>query len=81
MPRRYRPHIPSRCCSAAPIFKTVQTMAPIAAARPVSPEYLNVSADLQELISSAYASSSPSAASNAFKSYAGMIATDSSAAG
>jgi multiple sugar transport system substrate-binding protein len=67
--------------TAAPIFKTVQTMAPIAAARPVSPEYLNVSADLQELLSSAYADSSPSAASNAFKSYASTIATDSSTAG
>jgi multiple sugar transport system substrate-binding protein len=65
--------------TAAPIFKTVQTMAPIAAARPVSPAYLNVSADLQALISSAYASSSPSAASGAFKNYAGTIATDSSA--
>jgi len=67
--------------TAAPIFKTVQTMAPIAAARPVSPEYLNVSADLQELISSAYANPSPSAASDAFKNYSGTIATDSSAAG
>jgi multiple sugar transport system substrate-binding protein len=67
--------------TAAPIFKTVQTMAPIAAARPVSPAYLNVSADLQELISSAYASSSPSAASNAFKNYASTIATDSNPAG
>jgi multiple sugar transport system substrate-binding protein len=67
--------------TAAPIFKTVQTMAPIAAARPVSPEYLNVSADLQELISSAYANPSPSAASDAFKNYSSTIATDSSAAG
>jgi multiple sugar transport system substrate-binding protein len=67
--------------AAAPIFKTVQTMAPIAAARPVSPDYLNVSADLQELISSAYASSSSSAAANAFTNYAGTIATDSSVTG
>jgi trehalose/maltose transport system substrate-binding protein len=64
----------------APIFKTVQTMAPIAAARPVTPEYLNVSADLQELISSAYASPSQDAASGAFKNYGGTIATDSGAA-
>jgi multiple sugar transport system substrate-binding protein len=67
--------------TSAPIFKTVQTMAPIAAARPVSPAYLNVSADLQELISSAYANPSPSAASDAFKNYSGTIATDSSTAG
>jgi len=67
--------------TAAPIFKTVQTMAPIAAARPVSPDYLNVSADLQELISSAYASPSSSAASSAFTNYAGTIATDSSVTG
>ena len=64
----------------APIFKTVQAMAPIAAARPVTPEYLNVSADLQDLISSAYASPSQSAASGAFKNYVGTIATDSNAA-
>jgi multiple sugar transport system substrate-binding protein len=67
--------------TAAPIFKTVQTMAPIAAARPVSPDYLNVSADLQELISSAYASPSSSAAATAFSNYASTIATDSSVTG
>ena len=64
----------------APIFKAVQAMAPIAAARPVTPEYLNVSADLQDLVSSAYANASQSAASDAFKNYAGTIATDSNAA-
>jgi len=64
----------------APVFKTVQSMAAIAAARPITPEYLNVSADLQDLISSAYASQSQNAASGAFKNYAGPIATDSGAA-
>jgi multiple sugar transport system substrate-binding protein len=67
--------------SNSSLWKTVQTMAPLAAARPVSPAYLNVSADLQELISSAYANSSGSAASDAFKNYASTIATDASAAG
>ena len=76
MPAAYRPSL----FTSAPIFKTVQAMAPIAAARPVTPEYLNVSADLRELISSAYASQSQSAASGAFKNYAGTIATDSGAA-
>jgi multiple sugar transport system substrate-binding protein len=65
--------------AAAPVFKTVQTLAPIAAARPVTPNYPNVSADLQELISSAYANSSSSAAATAFKNYASTIATDASA--
>jgi multiple sugar transport system substrate-binding protein len=66
--------------ASALIFKTVQAMAPIAAARPVTAEYLNVSADLQDLIASAYASPRQSAASGAFKNYAGTIAIDSDAA-
>jgi multiple sugar transport system substrate-binding protein len=64
----------------APIFKAVQAMARIAATRPVTPEYPYVSADLQELISSAYANPSEDAAPDAFKGYAGIIATDSGAA-
>jgi multiple sugar transport system substrate-binding protein len=67
--------------ASSPIWKTVQSMAPIAAARPVSPYYLNVSADLQELMSSAYASPSSSAAATAFKNYASTIATDANPAG
>jgi multiple sugar transport system substrate-binding protein len=63
------------------IWKTVQSFASIAAARPVSPYYLNVSADLQEMISSAYASSSPSAASKAFSSYASTVASDANPSG
>jgi multiple sugar transport system substrate-binding protein len=66
--------------ASAPIFKAVQAMAPIAAARPVTPEYLNVSADLQDLISSAYANPGQSAASGAFKNYVGTIAIDSNTA-
>jgi multiple sugar transport system substrate-binding protein len=64
----------------APIFKAVQAMARIAATRPVTPEYPYVSADLQELISSAYANPGENAASSAFKDYAGIIAADSDAA-
>jgi multiple sugar transport system substrate-binding protein len=63
------------------LWKTVQNFASIAAARPVSPYYLNVSADLQEMISSAYASSSPSAASKAFSSYASTVASDANPSG
>jgi trehalose/maltose transport system substrate-binding protein len=66
--------------ASSPIFKAVQAMAPIAAARPVTPEYLNVSADLQDLISSAYANPGQSAASGAFKTYVGTIAIDSDTA-
>jgi trehalose/maltose transport system substrate-binding protein len=66
--------------SEAPIFKAVQAMARIAATRPVTPDYPYVSADLQELISSAYANPGNNAASAAFKHYAGIIAADSSAA-
>jgi multiple sugar transport system substrate-binding protein len=76
VPAAYTPSL----LTNAPIFKTVQAMAPIAAARPVTPEYLNVSADLQKLISSAYASPSQSAASGAFENFVGTIATDSNAA-
>jgi multiple sugar transport system substrate-binding protein len=75
LPAAYTPAL----FAAAPVFKTVQTMAPVAAARPVSPEYLNVSADLQELISSVYANPSSSAASSAFQTYAPTIASDSGA--
>jgi multiple sugar transport system substrate-binding protein len=76
VPAAYTPSL----FASAPIFKTVQAMAPIAVARPVTAEYLNVSADLQDLISSAYANPSQNAASGAFKNYAGAIATDSNAA-
>jgi multiple sugar transport system substrate-binding protein len=63
------------------LWQTVQSLAGDAAARPVTPYYLNVSADLQEMISSAYASSSSDAASKAFASYASTVATDSNPSG
>lgn len=76
VPSAYTPSL----FASGPIFKAVQAMAPLAAARPVTAEYLNVSADLQDLVASAYANPGQSAASGAFKSYAGTIAIDSNAA-
>jgi len=65
--------------ASSPVWKQVQTLAPLAAARPVSPNYLNVSNDLQELISAAYANSSTTAAKSAFSQYAGQVASDANA--
>jgi multiple sugar transport system substrate-binding protein len=67
--------------AASPLWQTVQSLAGDAAARPVTPYYLTVSADLQEMISSAYASSSSSAVSKAFTSYAPTVATDANPSG
>jgi len=64
---------------ASPIWGQIQTLAASAAARPVSPNYLNVSNDLQAMISAAYANSSSSAAASAFSQYSSQIATDASA--
>jgi multiple sugar transport system substrate-binding protein len=64
--------------NASALWKTVDQLATDAAARPVTPDYLNVSADLQEMISSAYADSSASAASKAFSSYSSTVAQDAS---
>jgi multiple sugar transport system substrate-binding protein len=64
--------------NASSLWKTVDQLATDAAARPVTPDYLNVSADLQEMISSAYADSSTSAASKAFSSYSSTVAQDAS---
>jgi multiple sugar transport system substrate-binding protein len=71
----------SQLFSSSSLWQTVQSLAGDAAARPVTPYYLNVSADLQEMISSAYASSSPSAASKAFTSYASTVASDANPSG
>jgi multiple sugar transport system substrate-binding protein len=71
----------SQLFTASPLWKTVQGLAADAAARPVSPYYLNVSADLQEMISSAYASSSSSAPTKAFTSYTSTIASDANPSG
>jgi multiple sugar transport system substrate-binding protein len=65
--------------AASPIWGKVQSLAQDAAARPISPNYLNVSTDLQELISSAYADSGSGAAASAFSQYASKVASDASA--
>ena len=67
--------------ASSALWKTVQGLAADAAARPVSPYYLNVSADLQEMISSAYASASTSAVTKAFASYTSTIASDANPSG
>jgi multiple sugar transport system substrate-binding protein len=67
--------------ASSPLWQTVQGLAADAAARPVSPYYLTVSADMQEMMSSAYASSSPTAAATAFKTYAPTVASDANPSG
>lgn len=71
----------SQLFASSSLWKTVQGLAGDAAARPVTPYYLNVSADLQEMISSAYASSSSSAVTKAFTSYASTVASDANPSG
>jgi multiple sugar transport system substrate-binding protein len=61
--------------SAAPYFQNVKTLNGYSAPRPVNPNYLTVSDDLQTLFSSVYANSSPNAASSAFASNAAAIKT------
>jgi multiple sugar transport system substrate-binding protein len=77
------PSLPSAYTSAlyakAPYFAAVKTLNQYAAPRPVNPNYLQVSTDLQTLISSVYANSSPSAASSAFASGAATIKSDATA--
>jgi multiple sugar transport system substrate-binding protein len=65
--------------TAAPYFAQVQTLNNYAAARPVSPNYLAVSADLQTLFSSVYANPASSAASSAFAAGAASIKSDANA--
>ena len=63
----------SQLLSAAPYFAAVKTLNNYSAARPVNPNYLAVSADLQTLFSAVYANSSANAASQAFASQAATI--------
>ena len=65
--------------AAAPYFEDVKTLNSYAAPRPVTPNYLQVSSDLQTLFSSVYANASPGAASSAFSSNAGTIKSDAAA--
>jgi multiple sugar transport system substrate-binding protein len=63
----------SQLYSAAPYFQAVKTLNNFSAPRPVNPNYLAVSADLQTLFSGVYANSSANAASQAFASQAATI--------
>ncbi len=77
------PSLPSAYTSAlyakAPYFQAVKTLNDFAAPRPVTPNYLQVSTDLQTLFSSVYANGSANAASSAFSSGAAQIKTDAAA--
>ena len=77
------PSLPSAYTSAlytaAPYFENVKTLNGYAAPRPVTPNYLQVSSDLQTLFSSVYANASPDAASSAFSSNAATIKSDAAA--
>jgi len=77
------PSLPTAYTSAlyakAPYFQSVKTLNTYAAPRPVTPNYLQVSSDLQTLFSSVYANASPSAASAAFASGAPTIKSDAAA--
>jgi multiple sugar transport system substrate-binding protein len=65
--------------SAAPYFAAVKTLNNYSAPRPVTPNYLQVSSDLQTLFSSVYANASPNAASAAFAAGAASIKSDAAA--
>jgi trehalose/maltose transport system substrate-binding protein len=77
------PSLPTAYTSAlyakAPYFQAVKTLNTYAAPRPVTPNYLQVSSDLQTLFSSVYANASPGAASAAFASGAPTIKSDAAA--
>jgi multiple sugar transport system substrate-binding protein len=77
------PSLPSAYTSAlygkAPYFQAVKTLNNYSAPRPVTPNYLQVSTDLQTLFSSVYANASPSAASAAFAAGAASIKSDAAA--
>jgi multiple sugar transport system substrate-binding protein len=65
--------------SAAPYFKNVLTLNEYSAPRPVTPNYLTVSSDLQTLFSAVYANSSSGAAAAAFAAGASTIKSDAAA--
>jgi len=75
LPSAYTPALYSK----APYFQDVKTLNTYAAPRPVNPNYLKVSSDLQTLFSSVYASSSPNAAAAAFAAGAASIKSDAAA--
>jgi multiple sugar transport system substrate-binding protein len=65
--------------AAMTYFAQVKTLNSYAAPRPVSPNYLAVSADLQTLFSSVYANPGSDAASSAFTAGAATIKSDANA--
>ncbi|HYZ55409.1 MAG TPA: extracellular solute-binding protein [Streptosporangiaceae bacterium] len=77
------PSLPSAYTAAlyakAPYFANVKTLNNYSAPRPVSPNYLTVSNDLQVMLSSVYAASSSSAPAAALKAAAPAIKKDASA--
>ncbi|HEX3958603.1 MAG TPA: extracellular solute-binding protein [Trebonia sp.] len=75
LPSGYTPQL----LAAAPYFAQVKTLNSYAAPRPVSPNYLAVSADLQTLFSSVYANPASTAASSAFAAGAATIKSDANA--
>ena len=70
----------STLLSKAPYFAAVKTLNGYAAPRPVNPNYLSVSADLQTLFSSVCANSAANVAASAFSSGAATIKSDATAA-
>jgi multiple sugar transport system substrate-binding protein len=75
LPSAYTPTLLAK----APYFANVKTLNSYSAPRPVTPNYLTVSSDLQNVFSSVYASASTSAAAQALKSGAAQIAQAASA--
>ena len=77
------PSLPSAYTSAlyskAPYFQAVKTLNTYAAPRPVTPNYLTVSSDLQTLFSSVFAAPSSGAAAAAFAAGAPAIKSAASA--
>src|SRR5260370_26753838 len=69
LPSAYTPDLLAK----APYFANVKTLNSYSAPRPVTPNYLTVSADLQHLFSSVYASASTSAPAPAFNADASQI--------
>jgi multiple sugar transport system substrate-binding protein len=75
LPSAYTPQL----YAAAPYFAQVKTLNSYAAPRPVSPNYLVVSSDLQTLFSSVYAAPASGAAASAFAAGAASIKSDANA--
>ena len=75
LPSAYTPALYAK----APFFKAVKTLNTYSVPRPVNPNYLNVSNDLQAMLSQVYASSSPAAPAAALKAAAPAVKQAASA--